>query len=104
VLQPQFIIEIMPAPVYYAGLLGWLFGNFLFYYLNLMAAYEFEEEKVFMTALMLPVYWVMMAIAAFKALLQLIFKPAYWEKTQHGLSNLPHRPTPALTTAEHEFA
>jgi cellulose synthase/poly-beta-1,6-N-acetylglucosamine synthase-like glycosyltransferase len=104
VLQPHFIIEIMPAPVYYSGLLGWLFGNFVFYYLNLMAAYEFDDEKVFTAALRLPLYWVMMAIAAFKALLQLVFKPAYWEKTQHGLSSFTHEPTAGLTTAEHEFA
>jgi cellulose synthase/poly-beta-1,6-N-acetylglucosamine synthase-like glycosyltransferase len=104
VLQPHFIIEIMPAPVYYSGLLGWLFGNFIFYYLNLMAAYEFDDEKVFTAALRLPLYWVMMAIAAFKALLQLVFKPAYWEKTQHGLSSFVHEPTAVVTTAEHEFA
>jgi glycosyltransferase XagB len=103
-LQPHFIIEIMPAPVYYSGLFGWLFGNFALYYLNLMAAYEFDEEKVFLAALRLPAYWVMMAIAAFKALLQLVFNPAYWEKTQHGLSNVAHEPPPALTTTEHEFA
>ena len=104
VLQPHFIIEIMPAPVYYSGLLGWLFGNFVFYYLNLMAAYEFDDEKVFTAALRLPLYWVMMAIAAFKALLQLVFKPAYWEKTQHGLSSFVHESTPAVSSAEHEFA
>ena len=104
VLQPQFIIEIMPAPVYYAGLFGWLFGNFMLYYLNLMTAYEFEEEKVFSAALRLPFYWLMMAIAAFKALLQLVFKPNYWEKTQHGLSSFVHEPAPVLSVTEREFA
>jgi hypothetical protein len=59
-----------------------------------MVANEFEEEKVFMAALRLPVYWVMMAIAAFKALLQLVFKPNYWEKTEHGLSSFSHEPNP----------
>ncbi len=103
VLQPHFIIEIMPAPVYYSGLFGWLFGNFALYYLNLMAAYEFDDEKVFMAAVRLPAYWVMMAIAAAKAVLQLIFNPAYWEKTQHGLSNFAAEPEVAIS-AEAEFA
>ena len=31
-------------------------------------------------------YWVLMTIAAYKALWQLIANPFYWEKTQHGLS------------------
>jgi cellulose synthase/poly-beta-1,6-N-acetylglucosamine synthase-like glycosyltransferase len=107
VLQPQFIVDIMPAPVYYTGLFGWLFGNFMFYYLNLMAAYEFDDKKIFMTALWLPGYWVMMSIAAVKAMLQLVFMPAYWEKTEHGLSNVAREPEPeadVMLSAESGFA
>jgi hypothetical protein len=33
-----------------------------------------------------PLYWVLQSIAAYKGLIQLITKPFYWEKTQHGLS------------------
>ena len=88
-LQPNFIQQIMPAPVYYAGLAGWLAGNFTFYYLNLLTAYEMRVERVFRAALALPVYWLMMAIAAIKALVQLIFNPNYWEKTTHGLTTRP---------------
>ena len=103
VLQPHFILEIMPAPVYYSGLFGWLFGNFILYYLNLMVAYEFDDEKVFTAALRLPLYWVMMAIAAVKAMLQLVFTPAYWEKTQHGLSSFAPD-AKVVPTTEREFA
>ena len=85
-LQPQFIVDIMIAPVYYAGLAGWLLGNFLFFYLNLAVAYRFGKWSIFRAALLLPGYWVMMAIAAVKAFYQLAFQPSYWEKTQHGLS------------------
>jgi len=31
-------------------------------------------------------YWALMSVAAWKALFQLIFRPHYWEKTQHGLN------------------
>lgn len=86
-LQPQFIIDIMPPPVYYAAMIGWLGGNFIFYYLNLIVAFELGLRKVFMAAILLPVYWVMMALAAVKAFIQLAFNPSYWEKTQHGLSS-----------------
>lgn len=30
----------------------------------------------------------MMSIAAWKGFLQLFYKPFYWEKTKHGLSNV----------------
>lgn len=87
IVQPQFIMDVIPTPVYYAGMTGWLVGNFSFWYLNLMVAYDFHDQpKVFRAALLLPVYWVLMSIAAVKAFVQLAFNPNYWEKTQHGLS------------------
>ena len=35
-------------------------------------------------ALWSPVYWVLMSVGAWKALIQLFTKPSYWEKTEHG--------------------
>jgi hypothetical protein len=40
-------------------------------------------------ALLTPLYWVLMSLAAYKALFQLIRKPFYWEKTIHGLTSGP---------------
>jgi hypothetical protein len=37
-------------------------------------------------ALLMPVYFVMMSIAAYKALIQLAITPSFWEKTTHGLT------------------
>jgi len=39
-------------------------------------------------ALLSPVYWVLISIAGWKGLLQLFYRPFYWEKTRHGLSAL----------------
>lgn len=41
-----------------------------------------------------PVYWVMMSMAALKAVIQLAVQPSYWEKTTHGLDAADHRPAP----------
>jgi hypothetical protein len=86
VLEPQWMLDIMPAPVYYAGLASWLVGNFAFFYLNLAVAYDVGIRRVFSAALLLPAYWLMMALAAVKAFVQLVNNPTYWEKTHHGLS------------------
>jgi hypothetical protein len=32
-------------------------------------------------------YWVLMSIAAYKALYQLLRDPFFWEKTHHGVSH-----------------
>ena len=48
--------------------------------------------------LFIPVYWMLLSIAAWRALIQLIRDPYRWEKTEHGLarsSRLAPRPHPA---------
>ncbi|MEP2829750.1 hypothetical protein [Parvibaculum sp.] len=37
---------------------------------------------------MMPFYWLLISIAAYKALWQLITKPFHWEKTEHGISSM----------------
>ena len=88
VVEPSWIESIMPGLVYFVGLASWVVGNFVFYYLNLAAAYDTGRRGVFRAALLLPLYWVMMSLAAVKAVWQLIVNPNYWEKTVHGLSSV----------------
>jgi hypothetical protein len=33
-----------------------------------------------------PIYWLLLSIAAWRALLQLLYAPQRWEKTEHGLA------------------
>ncbi len=41
--------------------------------------------------LLIPVYWLCISVAAWRALYQLITNPFYWEKTQHGISKVDRR-------------
>jgi cellulose synthase/poly-beta-1,6-N-acetylglucosamine synthase-like glycosyltransferase len=83
--KPHIIKELFPAPVFYVGLLCWAFGNFTIAYLWLIATRLTKHTDLLVTALLVPLYWVMMSIAAVKALVQLVISPSYWEKTMHGL-------------------
>jgi cellulose synthase/poly-beta-1,6-N-acetylglucosamine synthase-like glycosyltransferase len=83
--QPLFLKEIFPAPVYYVGLVLWAFGNFLLWYLTVLTARHTRPEGLVVAAMLVPVYWVMMSIAALKAMWQLVVTPSFWEKTAHGL-------------------
>jgi glycosyltransferase XagB len=85
IAHPQFLLEIFPAPVYYTGLLLWSFGNFLLWYLTVLTARHTRPEGLVLAAMLVPVYWVMMSIAAVKAMWQLVVTPSFWEKTAHGL-------------------
>ncbi len=37
--------------------------------------------------LLMPIYWVLLSLAAWRALLKLLHDPYHWEKTEHGLAN-----------------
>lgn len=93
--HPSFIERIFPAPVYYLGLACWAFGNFLLGYLTLISCRITRRGEFLWAALLVPLYWVMMSIAAAKAVSQLIAKPAFWEKTVHGLQQEPAESTAA---------
>jgi len=45
-----------------------------------------NREDLLGSALTVPVYWVMMSVAAVKAFVQLFQAPTFWEKTVHGLA------------------
>jgi len=83
--HPEFIKKVYPAPVFYPAILCWLIGNFACVYVLVLVAAHENRRDLFIPALLMPLYWVMMAIAATKAVLQLTFTPSYWEKTAHGL-------------------
>jgi cellulose synthase/poly-beta-1,6-N-acetylglucosamine synthase-like glycosyltransferase len=80
-----FIESLFPAPVYYPALACFVIGNSAVVYMNLMTARIANRPDLVVCALLSPIYWVMMSIAATKAALQLIRDPSFWEKTTHGL-------------------
>ncbi|MNH89877.1 Beta-monoglucosyldiacylglycerol synthase [compost metagenome] len=91
------IKEFFPSYIYYLASIEFMIGNFLFVFSNVAGVYwvisDLEKKKEYTFsyglvkyALLTPVYWVLMSIAAVKAAWQLITKPFYWEKTTHGLT------------------
>ena len=52
----------------------------------LIASRESDNAYLLVPSLTMPLYWVMMSVAAIKGCWQLIRNPSYWEKTFHGLS------------------
>jgi hypothetical protein len=81
---------IYPTPVYFAGLFCFVFGNFVIYYMTILAARVSGRPALVLAACLVPAYWVMMSLAAMKAFWQLVAAPSYWEKTTHGLDAGEH--------------
>ncbi len=88
------IVSVYPAPVFYAAAATLVFGNLLFVYTFLLGSARRGNHDLIKYGLLAPCYWLMMSVAAVKALGQLVRRPHYWEKTVHGL-HLTERPDPA---------
>ncbi len=88
VSKPGWILALFPAPLYYVAVCCLVFGNLTCVYLNVVTARLAGNSDLVGTALLAPVYWLMMSVAAVKAVWQLASAPTFWEKTVHGLH--PH--------------
>jgi glycosyltransferase XagB len=100
-----FQIFVGMSSIFFISLPIILFFNFLeINYLNFLSKLNFYlmlygmllsfclviyKNKLFKIAsiiIFFPFYWFLHSIASLKALLQIIAKPFYWEKTEHGVS------------------
>lgn len=83
--QWHLIPQLFPPGIYYLGMINLLVGNFAFTYLNAVGSAKRDKWNLVPYALLTPIYWSMMSLASWKALLQLFTRPSHWEKTEHGL-------------------
>jgi hypothetical protein len=83
--QPDWVPHLFPGPVYYMALVSLFIGNFFFVFLGLVGAVGRGFDDLAPPALLAPAYWMLMSVAGYMALLELIVKPYYWQKTEHGL-------------------
>ena len=82
----DYIQSLFPGPLYYLALLSFVFGNFVFLYINLYVCVRRGYDHLARYALLSPVYWVLMSIGAWTGFISLIRHPHYWAKTEHGVS------------------
>ncbi len=75
----------MMSQVFFAASVALILGNLAFILINFLAGRRPGQKGLLFAALISPLYWILLAIAAWKGMWQLIFKPHYWEKTVHGL-------------------
>lgn len=85
-LGADMIEPFFPPILLYMSLLNLLAGNALLIYLTMVAPFRRRWTDLAPWGISVVGYWVLMTIASYKALKQLISNPFYWEKTQHGLS------------------
>jgi cellulose synthase/poly-beta-1,6-N-acetylglucosamine synthase-like glycosyltransferase len=77
---------LFAEPLLTLSLASLLVGNFIVLLASVAAVYQQGRFDLVRYALVLPLYWLLASVAAWKALWQLVARPHYWEKTQHGLA------------------
>jgi len=77
---------IFPQLLLFLCLFNLLAGNGAFIFLHMLAPIRRGWLQLIPYSLTALGYWVMISIAAYKGLWQLLRNPFYWEKTQHGVS------------------
>lgn len=94
---PAFVAALFPPVTYYLGTACWVVGGLAAVYTHVAIARVAGKPHLAPAGLVVPLYWVLMSLAATKAVVQLVVAPSYWEKTVHGLDSA-HGPT-AVPTA-----
>jgi glycosyltransferase XagB len=77
---------IFPQALLFLCLFNLLAGNGAFTYLIMLAPIRRGWLELIPFSFTLLGYWVLISIAAYRGLWQLIHDPFFWEKTQHGVS------------------
>ncbi|MFW5996686.1 MAG: glycosyltransferase family 2 protein [Lentisphaeria bacterium] len=72
-----------PTPIFAMASVCLFVGNFLFAYTSSIACVRRGRGDLAIYGLVIPFYWILMSIGAWKGFLQLIRKPHFWEKTKH---------------------
>ncbi|MDP2421863.1 glycosyltransferase family 2 protein [Sediminibacterium sp.] len=102
VFDLQTVRVLFPDWVLYISIFNFVAGNTLMIYVNMLAVFKRRFYELILFALVNPFYWLMHSIAAYKGLWQLIYKPFYWEKTNHGLTKMSHSSSAAAAANANE--
>jgi len=81
----------------FVSLFGLVAGNALLIFLSLLAPLRRGWLALVPYALTVPLYWLLISLAAWRALIEFVFRPFYWAKTPHGLTRCPPQSRPGKT-------
>lgn len=81
----QEIESLYPPLVFYPAVILLIFGNFCYFYSYMIACVKRGYWDLVKYIFLIPFYWGLASFSAILAFYQLIKKPYYWEKTEHGL-------------------
>jgi glycosyltransferase XagB len=91
-----WIEAAFPEPLLTLGMLSLLVGNFALLLAHVSAVYQQRRYDLVRYALLLPAYWLLASLGAWRGVAQLVSRPHFWEKTRHGLATETPAPAPPI--------
>ena len=94
---PGRVPQVFPLPELFAAAAAMLLGNLLMVYSLMIGCMEHGLFRAVRTMLLVPAYWALMSVAAYKALFQLLHprRRHYWEPTELS-PDTEHAPPPKV--------
>jgi len=79
--------------IFFVGSLIMFLANFIFIAIGVVACVKRKFYHLIPASFLMPFYWLLISLAAWKGFWQIFTKPFYWEKTKHGLTGdtEPHK-------------
>lgn len=93
ILFPNVFSYVSFFPLQYMCLFNLIVGNLVYILLYVMACAKKSKYSSIPLSVVIPAYWMLISIGAWRSLVQLITKPFYWEKTAHGVSHASNAKT-----------
>ena len=87
ITRASFVQSMYPGVMYYLALLAWTVGNLTVVYLSVVTLRSIRRPELLGAVLLSPLYWLLMSMAALRAVVELVTAPSHWEKTTHGLAD-----------------
>jgi cellulose synthase/poly-beta-1,6-N-acetylglucosamine synthase-like glycosyltransferase len=82
--HPPIIQSFFTTPILYLTYSTTIIGVTLSVFLNLLSLYRRNRFHIVMFAYLSPLYWILLSVAAVRAVYQFFIDPISWEKTVHG--------------------
>ena len=77
---------LIPSYMQSICLFNLIAGNLSYLLIYVIACVKLKKYRLTPLAMLMPAYWVLLSIASWRGLIQLIKKPFYWDKTSHGVT------------------
>jgi hypothetical protein len=83
-MAPDLISFDVAFPVVIMCIINTFISNTVYIGIHMIACIRKKIYREIPYVLVIPIYWVLLSIGAWRGLFQLLTKPFFWEKTVHG--------------------